>query len=138
MGIMDMVDQATGGSGDHAQAAGGLMQELESHPGGITGVFSAFQNNGLGGLVQKWAGGNTAPASQQEVEQGLGNTGLIDTVANRVGMSPTAVKAGMAVVLPLLIHHYVSNGHVTAEGQPTGAPMPPSAGVLQSVLGRIL
>ena len=138
MGIMDMVAQATGGSSDHAQAAGGLMQELESRPDGVSGVFSAFRNNGLGGLVQQWAGGNTAPASQEQVEQGLGNTGLIDSIANRAGMSPTAVKAGMAVVLPMLIHHYVSNGHVTPEGEPTGNPMPASSGVLQSILGRIM
>ena len=139
MGIMDMVSQlAEGSGGDHAQMAGGLMQELESRPGGVSGIFSAFQNNGLGSLVQQWAGGNTAPASPDQVEQGLGNTGLIDSVANRMGMSPTTVKMGMAVILPMLIHHYVSNGHVTPEGQPTGTPMPESGGVLQSILGRIL
>lgn len=140
MGIMDMISQVTGSIGgeDKSQVAGGVMQEIENRPGGIGGVFSAFQNNGLGGLVQQWAGGQTAPASPDQVEQGLGGTGLIDGVANRIGMSPTVVKMGLAVILPVLIHHYVSNGHVTPQGEPTGAPAPQSGSVLQSILGRIL
>ena len=140
MGILDMVTQAVGGigGGDKSQVAGGVMQEIESRPGGVGGIFSAFQNNGLGGLVQQWAGGQTTPASPDQVEQGLGGTGLIESVANRIGMSPTMVKLGLAVILPVLIHHYVSNGHVTPQGEPTGAPAPESGNVLQSILGHIL
>ncbi len=139
MGIMDMVTEATGGlgGGGTSQMAGGLMQELESSPGGVSGIFSAFQNNGMGGLVQQWAGGNTAPASPDQVQQGLGGTGLIDSVAGRLGVSPTMAKVGMATILPVLIHHYVSNGHMTPEGEQTG-PQPESGGVLQSILGRIM
>ncbi len=140
MGILDMVTQAVGGigGGDKSQVAGGVMQEIESRPGGVGGIFSAFQNNGLGGLVQQWAGGQTTPASPDQVEQGLGGTDLIESVANRIGMSPTMVKLGLAVILPVLIHHYVSNGHVTPQGEPTGAPAPESGSVLQSILGHIL
>ena len=142
MGIMDMVEQAAGqfggGGNPNAQVTGGLMQELQNHPGGIGGIFSSFQQNGMGGLTQQWAGGQTAPAAPDQVEQGLGGTGLIDSIANRVGMSPTMVKAGLAIALPVLIHHYVSNGHVTSQGEPTGAPPPEPGGVLQSVLSRIL
>ena len=140
MGIMDMVEQAVGGAsgGDKSQVAGGLMQEVESRPGGVGGIFSAFQNNGMGGLVQQWAGGQTTPASPDQVEQGLGGTGLIESIANRIGMSPTMVKIGLAVILPVMIHHYVSNGHVTPQGEPTGTPPPESGSVLQSILGRIL
>ncbi len=140
MGILDMVEQAAGGmgGGDKSQVAGGLMQEVESRPGGVGGIFSAFQNNGMGGLVQQWAGGQTTPASPDQVEQGLGGTGLIESISNRIGMSPTMVKIGLAVILPVLIHHYVSNGHVTPQGEPTGAPPPQSGSVLQSILGRIL
>lgn len=139
MGIMDMVEQATGmGGGNHAQVAGGVMDQIQSQPGGVVGIFSSFQNNGLGGLVQQWAGGNTAPASPDQVEQGLGGTGMIDGVANRLGISPTMAKMGMAVILPMIIHHYVSNGHVTPQGEPTGAPAPEQGSVLQSILGKIL
>lgn len=139
MGIMDLVEQAAGfGGGDKTQVAGGVMDEIQNQPGGVGSIFSSFQNNGLGDLVQQWAGGHTAPASPDQVEQGLGGTGMIDGVAGRLGISPAMAKMGMAVILPMIIHHYVSNGHVTPQGEPTGTPPPEQGGVLQSILSRIL
>lgn len=140
MGILDMLGEAAGGlaGGEKSQVAGGVMDEIQSRPGGVSGIFSAFQNNGLGGLVQQWAGGQTTPASPDQVEQGLGGTGLIDGVANRIGMSPTMVKMGLAIILPMLIHHYVQNGHVTPQGEQTATPAPESGGILQSILSRIM
>lgn len=139
MGILDMVTQAAEqfGGGNHAQVGGGLAQEIETQPGGMGSIFSAFQNNGLGGLVQQWAGGNTAPATPDQVQQGLGGTGIIESIAQRLGVSPTVVKVSLAVIIPMLIHHYVSNGHATPEGQPVGQ-QPPMGGILQGVLSKIL
>ncbi len=141
MGLMDMVESAAqqfGGGGEHAQVAGGLLQEIQQQPGGVGSIFQSFQQNGLGRLVQQWAGGQTQPAAPDQIEQGLGGTGMIDNIAQRTGMSPTVVKMGLAVLVPIVIHHFVSNGHVTADGQPTGAPPPEPGGLLQSVLGRLL
>ena len=47
------------------------------------------------------------------------------------------VKAGLAVALPLVVHHMVSSGHVTPDGQPTGS-QPEPGGMLQSILGRMI
>jgi uncharacterized protein YidB (DUF937 family) len=140
MGLLDMVTSLAGqlGGGQAAQVGGGLMQELESRPGGISGIFQAFQQNGLGGLVQQWASGQTGGATPDQIEQGLCNTGIIESIAQRTGMSPDTIKAGLAMVLPMLIHHFVSGGHVTADGQATGAPAPDSGSILQSVLGKLL
>lgn len=140
MGILGTVlsaAQAMGG-GEHAAVGGGLMQELEQRPGGIAGIFQSFQQNGMGGLVQQWASGNTQPANPDQIEQGLGGTGIIDSIAQRTGMSPAVVKMSLAVLVPLVIHHFVSNGHVTPTGEPTGAPPPHSGSLLQSVLSKIL
>ncbi len=127
MGILDMVESmAGGGGGQNAQVAGGLVQEMQGQPGG------------MGGLVQQWAGGQTQPASPDQVEQGLGGTGMIDRISQRTGVSPGMVKAGLAVAVPLVIHHLVSNGHVTQDGQPTGAAAPEPGGMLQSILGRMI
>ena len=137
MGILDMVTGAMGGGGDNAKVAGGLMQELQQRPGGIGSIFSSLQQNGMGGLTQQWAGGQTQPMQPGQVEQGLGGTGMIDSVAQRTGLSPEVVKVGMAALVPIVIHHFVSNGHVSADGQPTGAPAPEMGGMLQSVLSRL-
>lgn len=140
MGLLDMVKSMAGGggAGEHAQVAGGLMEELQNQPGGVGGLLQSFHQNGMGGLVQQWAGGQTAPASPDQVEQGLGGTGIIDRISQRTGVSPGMVKAGLAVAVPLVIHHLASSGHVTPEGQATGQPMPESGGMLQSILGRMI
>ncbi len=137
MGLLDMVTSMAGGGGEHAQVAGGLMQEIQQQPGGIGGLFQSFQQNGMGGLVQQWAGGQTQPATPDQMEQGLGGTGIIDRISQRTGVSPGVVKMGLAVAVPLVVHHFVANGHVTADGQSTGAPPPESGGVLQSILSRL-
>lgn len=138
MGIMDMITSMAGGGGDHAKVAGGLVQELQAQPGGVAGMFQSFQQNGMGGLVQQWAGGQTQGATPEQMQQGLGGTGIIDRISERTGVSPGMVKAGLAVAVPLVVHHFVSNGHMTADGQPTGASQPDAGGMLQSVLGRML
>jgi uncharacterized protein YidB (DUF937 family) len=140
MSILDTITSAAEkfGGTDHAAVGSGLMQELEQQPGGIGAIFQSFQQNGLGGLVQQWSGGQTSPASPDQIEQGLGGTGIIDSIAQRTGMPPTMVKMSLAVLVPLVIHHFVANGHVTANGDPSGTPPPESGSLLQSILGKIL
>ena len=138
MGLMDLVQGFAGASAnaDHAKATGGLLEELQSRPGGISGLLQAFQQNGMGGVAQQWADGQTQPANPNDIEAGLGGSGVIDSVAQRTGLSPAVVKTALATAVPLLVHHMVSNGHVTADGQPTGAT-PDAGGLLQSMLQRL-
>ena len=139
MGIMDMI-QSMAGQGNaspNAQVTGGLMEELQSRPGGLGGLLQSFHQNGMGDQVQQWSSGQTAAADANQVEQGLGGTGIIDGIAQRTGMSPTIVKMGLGVAVPVLIHHLISNGHVDQQGTQVGA-QPEMGGLLQSVLGRIL
>jgi len=147
MGIFDTVtsmmeqpgsagDQAN--AGDQTKVAAGLIKEMQQRPGGIGGLLQSFQQNGMGSMVQQWAGGQTQAAAPGQVEQGLGGTGIVESIAQRTGISPAVVSAGLAEIVPLLVHHAVSNGHVTAEGQPTGAPEPEPGGLLQSLLSKLL
>lgn len=39
-----------------------------------------------------------------QIEQGLGGTGIIDSIAQRTGTSPTVVKMGLAATVPPVIH----------------------------------
>lgn len=125
------------GNGDHAAVAGGLLQEMES-AGGVSGLIQSLQQNGAGGLIQQWANGNTQSADPSAIEQGLSNTGLVDSIAARTGMSPDTVRSGLATVLPMLIHHVTSNGHVTTDGEAADNPLPESGSLLQSVLGKFI
>jgi uncharacterized protein YidB (DUF937 family) len=120
---------------EHAQVAGGLMEELQQR-GGVGSLIQNFQRNGMGSFVEQWSQGHTQP-NPTAIENGTAGTGLIDSVAQRTGLTPGVVRGGLAIVLPLLIHHMVSNNHVTPTGQPTGDQPHPTS-ILQSVLQRII
>ncbi|MDE1161049.1 MAG: YidB family protein [Acidobacteriaceae bacterium] len=140
MGILDIVSSLTEqrGNGDTAAVGSGLIQELENAPGGISGIFQAFQQNGLGGLVQQWSTGESQHATPDQIQQGLGNTGVIEKISERTGLPPNVIEIGLAALIPLVIHHFVTNGHTDQDGTPTGIPVPDSGSLLQSILGKLL
>ena len=137
MGILNTVESmAMGNAGpEHARVAGGLMEELQQR-GGVGSLIQNFQRNGMGSFIEQWSHGNTQP-NPTAIENGTAGTGLIDSIAQRTGLSPGVVRGGLAIVVPLLIHHMVSNNHVTPAGQPTNNPPEPH-GVLQSILQRLI
>lgn len=140
MSIFDAVKAVEGGlagGGDHAAVASGLMQELGG-AGGIGSLIQSFQQNGLGSLVQQFASGQTGAIDPNAIQQALGNSGLIDKVAQRTGISADTVKSSLATTLPLLLNHVTSNGHFTTDGQAAGTPTPDSGSLIQSVLGKLL
>ena len=137
MSILNTVDgMATGpGAPDHAKVTGGLLHELQER-GGIGGLIQAFHRNGMGSFIEQWSQGNTQP-NPTAIESGTAGTGLIDSIAQRTGLSPGVVRGGLAIAVPLVIHHMISNNHVTPTGTPTGNQPEPTS-ILQSVLQRIV
>lgn len=140
MGILDSVTEmasSLSGGSDHAAVAGGLMQELGG-AGGVAGLIQTFHQNGAGNLVQQFANAQTQGVDPNAIEQALAGSGLIDGIAQRTGMSPDTVKSSLATVVPMLINHVTTNGHVTTDGQTADNPMPDAGSLIQSVLGKIL
>ncbi len=136
MGILDSIEGMVGnGGGQTAQAAGGLLQEMEGQPGGVGGLLNRFQQHGQAEPASQWAQGQTQPADPNTIQQGVGGS-MIDSIAQRTGMSAGAVKVGLAVAVPFLIHHMVQNGHVTPDGQPTGND-PSTGGLMSSILSHL-
>ena len=138
MSILNTIESmAMGNSGpEHAQVAGGLMEEPQNQPGGIGGLIQTFQRNGMGSAVEQWSQGQTQP-NPTAVESGLAGTGIIANIAQRTGLSEGVVRGALAIVIPVLIHHVMSNNHVSSTGEPTG-PQPPTSSILQSILQRVL
>jgi uncharacterized protein YidB (DUF937 family) len=112
MGILDSIESMAGqqGQSTNAKVAGGLMQALDEHPGGLAGVISSFQNNGMADHVQQWSTGQQQTATPDQVQQGLNGTGLIDRVAAKAGVSPEVAKVAMATVLPVIFAHFSQGG----------------------------
>ncbi len=130
MGLLDTIESMAGQSGEqgnNGRVAGGLLQALEEHPGGLGGLMNHMQQNGVD--PQSVATGQ--PTSPQQVQQGLGGSGIIEKIAERTGMSPEMVKVGLATALPVVMAHF-TNGGTTA---------PPSSGfggMAGQILGKFL
>lgn len=124
-------------SGDHAAVATGLMQELGGS-GGVAGLIQSFHQNGAGGLIQQFASGQTQGADPSAIEQAVGGSAFVDSIAQRIGLPSDTVRSSLATIVPVLVSHVTANGHVTADGQPTGNSMPDSGTLIQSVLAKLV
>jgi uncharacterized protein YidB (DUF937 family) len=140
MSIFNSVTQLAkgfSGGGDHAAVAGGLMEQLGG-VGGVAGLIQSFHQNGAGGLVQQFANGQTQGVDPGAIEQAVGGSAFIDSIAQRTGVSADTVRSSLATIIPMLVNHVTANGHITTEGQPTGNPTPDSGTLIQSILGKLL
>ena len=134
MGFMDEIGALTGqgAGGDQAKVAGGLMQTLEQHPGGIQGMIDSFKQNGMEQHVNQWGSGATQTATPEQVQHGLGGTGIIEQTAQHAGMSPQMVQMAMATVLPMVMRHFAPGGQAAPQGQGQ------FGGMAQQLLSRFL
>lgn len=138
MGIFDAIESMTGQSpqeqpsqSQNAQVAGGLMQELQQHPGGLSGILDQFRQNGMDQHVNNWATGQSQTATPEQVQTGLGSTGIIDRIAQHAGISPATATVALSTVLPLVIQHFTNQ-----QGQ--ALPQSSFGGLASTVLGKLL
>jgi uncharacterized protein YidB (DUF937 family) len=123
--------------GDHAAVASGLLEHLGG-AGGVAGLIQTFHQNGAGALIQQFANGQTQAIDPNAIQQALEGTGLVDSIAQRTGISADTVRSSLATIVPVLVNHVTTNGHVAMDGQPTQTPMPDAGSLVQSVLGKLL
>ena len=132
MGLLDSLEGMAGhqepDGGTQSKVATGLMQSLDEHPGGLAGVLDSFKRNGMEDHVQGWATGQQPSATPEQVQQGLGGTGLVERVAEKAGVSPQVAQVAMATVLPLVIAHFTQGGK-------TAAPQGGFGGMASQILG---
>ncbi len=133
MGLLDSIGAMAGDAsqGDNAKVMGGLIQALQSHPEGIQGMLKSFTANGLGDHATALANGESPAISTDQIQQGLGGTGLIDKAAEHAGVSPAIVQTALATILPLVMAHFAQGGTQTSDGETGGL-----AGMAQSVLKK--
>lgn len=142
MSIFDTVSKLaqdfSGGAagGDNAAVASGLLDHLGG-AGGLGSLIQTFQQNGGGGLIQDIASGNVSSIDPNQVESLLAGSGVLDGVAAKTGLSSDQIKSSLGSVLPMLINHGISNGHVTADGQPGDTPAPDAGSLLQSLVAKL-
>lgn len=120
MGIFDSVVGAlnSGGAapGANPQSAAIVTEVLSMLRGqggasSLSGLLQAFENGGLGHLFQSWVGsGQNLPVSPNQIQSVLGNSGMLERIAQATGMQTTDVAAHLSQVLPQIVDHLTPNG----------------------------
>jgi uncharacterized protein YidB (DUF937 family) len=109
-------------SGEHAGLLGNVLDALgKERGGGLAGLVQAFQANGLGDVVSSWIGtGQNQSISASQIQSVLGSD-AVKQLAAKMGLSPDAVSAKLAEVLPDAIDKLTPNGKLPEGGLLAGA-----------------
>ena len=84
---------------------------LEQH-GGVQGVVSEFEKNGLGSTVRSWVGtGTNNPISAADIQRVLGPD-LLQKLSEKSGLSQQDLADKLTQVLPRAVDHLTPNGVV--------------------------
>ncbi|MEY2838398.1 MAG: hypothetical protein RJB60_697 [Pseudomonadota bacterium] len=142
MGLLDsvlgMAQQALSGqnteggaSPDLLQAALGMLNS-DAPGGGIGGLVQAFQEGGLGNVVQSWIGtGQNLPISAEQLQSVLGGEGgPLAQIAGKLGMNPADVAGHLSQILPQLVDTATPDGQL-----PQGGGLGALAGLASQFLG---
>jgi uncharacterized protein YidB (DUF937 family) len=105
---MGMFDGLLGGvvGAEMATVVNGL---IEKH-GGIQGVVSQLEQQGLGGTVRSWVGtGANQPITADQIHQAFGSD-TVKQLAAKMGMTPEDLAAKLSQVLPQAIDKLTPGG----------------------------
>jgi uncharacterized protein YidB (DUF937 family) len=104
---MGLLDGLLGGAVG-AEVVTVVNQLIQQH-GGVQGVVTQLEQQGLGNTVRSWIGsGPNQPISPDQVHGAFG--GMIGQLAAKTGMTPEELTAKLAHALPAAIDHLTPNG----------------------------
>ena len=107
MGLFDGILGGVVGA-EMATVVNGL---IEKH-GGIQGIVSQLEEQGLGGTVRSWVGtGANQPITADQIHQALGSD-TVKQLAAMVGMTPEDLAAKLSQILPQAIDKLTPGGVV--------------------------
>ncbi|MFV0371538.1 MAG: YidB family protein [Azonexus sp.] len=121
MGLLDQVVGNLAASALGGKSGGGGIVELvlpllNKYPGGIGGLVQAFQQGGLGEIVNSWVStGKNLPVSGDQLTSVLGND-FIGGLAKQLGVGAQEASGSLAGVLPGLIDQLTPNGQIPQGG----------------------
>jgi len=84
--------------------------------GGLQGLVGAFEQAGLGHIVQSWIGnGPNQPVSAQQLQSVLGDN-QVQAMAGQAGMAPQNLLSELSRHLPNAVDGMTPNGRLPDEG----------------------
>jgi uncharacterized protein YidB (DUF937 family) len=112
MGLLGQLAGGLLGGGGGGNLANVLFGMIQNQPGGLGGLVQAFQNKGLGDIVNSWVGtGQNMPISPDQVHSALG-ANTINDIASKLGVSPQVATSGLSQLLPQMIDKLTPTGQV--------------------------
>jgi uncharacterized protein YidB (DUF937 family) len=82
---------------------------IEKH-GGVQGIVTQLEQQGLGGTVRSWVGsGANQPITADQIHQAFGSE-TVKQLAARIGISPEDLAAKLSAVLPQAIDKLTPGG----------------------------
>jgi uncharacterized protein YidB (DUF937 family) len=115
MGFLDdIIGKVTGGgtSGGLSALAPAVLDMLQNHPGGLGGLLSSFQSQGLGHIISSWIGtGENLPISADQLQRVLGSDTL-KNLAARAGIPPEQIGASLSQLLPHMVDNMTPDGKI--------------------------
>jgi uncharacterized protein YidB (DUF937 family) len=113
-GVLGTLAQNLGGGQGNLLTA--ILSVLQNRQGGITGLVNAFQQHGMGDVVQSWIStGQNKSISPDQVTQVLGQD-QVQQIANEAGVSHEEAKTGVASMLPQIVDRLTPDGQVPQHG----------------------
>ena len=124
MGILDSIvsalDSSSGSAPQGATSSSAVVSEVlsmlrgqGSATAGLSSLMQAFEAGGLGHLFQSWvSSGQNLPVSAQQIQNVLGNSGMLQRIAQATGMQPADVAQHLSTVLPQIVDHLTPNGQI--------------------------
>lgn len=120
MGILDKIIQSFGGQPATEGKSNVLLNEVmgligQSQTGGLTGLLSRFQSQGLGNIISSWIGtGQNQPIAPDQVEKVVGSE-KVQEIATKLGVTPEEASQGLAKLLPEVVDKMTPQGAIPAE-----------------------
>jgi len=92
-----------------------VVNSLIQQHGGVAGLVSQFEQQGLGGVARSWVGtGANQPISAAQLAQVLGS-GKLGELAAKAGLSPQELAQQLSQALPAAIDKLTPGGAVPAK-----------------------
>ncbi len=117
MGLLDNLENQVMGTvlgGSSNSLATGLLQMIQSQPGGLQGLVQSFHDKGLGGVASSWVStGANVPVTPDQIHQVLGSE-QVAALAAKAGISPDIAGSAIAQLLPGIVDKLTPNGQVPA------------------------
>jgi uncharacterized protein YidB (DUF937 family) len=90
-----------------------LMDVINQQLGGLNGVLQHFHDNGFSSVVSSWVGtAQNLPISAGQIQSVLGNSGMMQQLCAKAGITPEEASSHLAQYLPSIIDKLTPQGKV--------------------------